>query len=204
MLIHRQLEHREERTRPLESLIKQYPSCKRCVCWRLLRCFHLNNDSQILKSDPECVQATVDLAYCYHQTGDALKSFETYQTALKLDKRSLDAILGFGNLLREAKQHAMAVQVYQQALAVSPTCQAAHTSTIAMLLDLNAVEVAAKYYEQNSAHLIPASHVAVGTYVVLCLYRIHRSSYLLSRASSFSPPIPLTYISVFASASISR
>ena len=121
---------------------------------------------QIIAADSANVSTLLDLAYCYHQLGDAVKSFSTYQQAIKLDPSSLHALIGQGNLLKEAKQPVLAVQSYQQALRIDANCSAAHTSIIALLIEGGRKDEALKYFTENVARstLDASSYVTIGAY----------------------------------------
>lgn len=121
---------------------------------------------QIIAADSANVSALLDLAYCYHQLGDAVKSFSTYQQAIKLDSSSLRAFIGQGNLLKEAKQPTLAVQSYQMALRIDANCSAAHTSIIVLLTEGGRKDEALKYFTENAARstLDASSYVTIGAY----------------------------------------
>lgn len=124
--------------------------------------------SVAVQIDASNLAARTDLAFCYHQTGDAAKSYATYQQVLKTDPTYLKALLGQAHLLHEAKQPLLALQTYQQVLKVDPKSQLAHTATIAILVEMSKVAEAVSYYREitadKSVELDALSHAKIGIF----------------------------------------
>jgi cytochrome c-type biogenesis protein CcmH/NrfG len=76
---------------------------------------------EVLKREPENLQALISLGNAYFDTNQANKAIETYQKALKIDPKNADVRTDMGIMYRNIKDYDGAVREFRQAVRDNPT-----------------------------------------------------------------------------------
>jgi tetratricopeptide (TPR) repeat protein len=82
----------------------------------------------VLQSDPNNVQAHINLISLYGRTGDEEAAKQHFETAIKLSPGRADAWYDFGVLLFSEQKYDQAEQAFRRALAINPNHAEAHNN----------------------------------------------------------------------------
>lgn len=107
----------------------------------------LNDNLEILKIEPENIEAQFEIAYSYDKLGDYKKAVAGYKKVLEIDPEHYPALNNIAAIYEKVEEYELAAEYIKKLYVLNPASQQVITDTVRILLKADMPESAQEALE---------------------------------------------------------